>query len=85
MIIALIITVNVIVMLLFGYDKMRAREGGWRVSEKTLLLAAFVAPFGAAYGMRRYHHKTRHSKFLLVYLFMLFQIALAVYLAYYLL
>jgi uncharacterized membrane protein YsdA (DUF1294 family) len=77
-----ILILNIIVMLLFGHDKRMAREGGWRVSEATLLLAALLAPFGAAYGMRRYHHKTRKLKFLLVYVFMFLQLALVAYLIY---
>jgi len=77
-----ILVANVVAMLMFRHDKRRAREGGWRISEGVLLLVAFFAPFGAAYGMRRYHHKTRKLKFLLVYVFMLLQLALVAYLLY---
>jgi uncharacterized membrane protein YsdA (DUF1294 family) len=77
-----IIILNILAILLFRHDKKRAREGGWRVPESTLLLVALLAPFGAAYGMRRYHHKTRKLKFLLVYVFILLQLALGAYLLY---
>jgi uncharacterized membrane protein YsdA (DUF1294 family) len=77
-----ILILNILVMALFRHDKRRAKEGGWRVSEGTLLMAALLAPFGAAYGMRRYHHKTRKLKFLLVYVFLLLQLALVACLLY---
>jgi uncharacterized membrane protein YsdA (DUF1294 family) len=76
------LVLNFLVMLLFRHDKKKARERGWRTPEGTLLLAALFAPFGAAYGMHRYHHKTHKLKFLLVYVFMLLQITLFVYLLY---
>jgi uncharacterized membrane protein YsdA (DUF1294 family) len=81
-ILLVILALNLSVMLLYRHDKEKARSGGWRTSEGTLLLAALVAPFGAAYGMRRYRHKTRKAKFLLVYVFMLLHLAIIAYLAY---
>lgn len=77
-----ILILNLLIMLLFRHDKHRAREGGRRTPESTLLLAALFAPFGAAYGMHRYRHKTRKPKFLLVYVFMLMQLTLMAYLVY---
>ncbi len=78
-ILLIILFLNLLVMLLFRHDKNLAKQGGRRVSEATLLVAAFFAPFGAALGMRRYHHKTRHLKFLSVYVFMLFQLMAIAY------
>ena len=77
-----ILSLNLLVMSLFRHDKKKAREGGWRTPENALLMAALFAPFGAAYGMRKYHHKTRKSKFLLVYVFVSLQLALFAYLVY---
>lgn len=77
-----IVILNILIMLLYRHDKLKAREGGRRVSERTLLISAFFAPFGAAYGMRKFHHKTRHLKFLLVYVFMLFQLVVVSYFLY---
>jgi uncharacterized membrane protein YsdA (DUF1294 family) len=79
LVIVALLVLNLAVMLLYRHDKVRARKGGRRVPESTLLWAALAAPFGAACGMRAFHHKTRHRKFLLVYAFMAFQIALIIY------
>ncbi len=78
-ILLVLLVLNLLVMLLYRHDKVMAKRGGRRVSESSLLLAAFFAPFGAVIGMRRFHHKTRHVKFLLVYLFMLLQLLVIVY------
>lgn len=67
--IAGIVTAGCLVMsgaafALYGADKSRARKGAWRISEKTLLLSALcLGSFGAAAGMRFFHHKTMHAKF----------------------
>jgi uncharacterized membrane protein YsdA (DUF1294 family) len=81
-ILLLLAVLNILIMLLFRHDKVKAREGGRRISERTLLILAFFAPFGAVYGMLRFRHKTRHLKFLLVYVFMLFQIVVVSYILY---
>jgi uncharacterized membrane protein YsdA (DUF1294 family) len=80
-----ILILNLLVMMLYRHDKIRAKQGGRRTSERTLLIAAFIAPFGAAYGMRRYRHKTSHLKFLLVYVFMMLQLVVMAYLVYWML
>ncbi|NLF27177.1 MAG: DUF1294 domain-containing protein [Clostridiales bacterium] len=47
-----------------GLDKLRARNGGRRVSERTLLLlAALLGAPGAYAGMMVFRHKTRHMRF----------------------
>ena len=73
---------NFIVFLLYGRDKQRAKAGEWRISEKTLLLCAFLlGGFGAGLGMRVFHHKTKHLTFrilipiaVLFNLFLLYQL-----------
>lgn len=80
--ILVLVILNLSVMLLYRHDKIRARKGGRRTPESTLLWAALIAPFGAAYGMRVFHHKTRHRKFLLVYLFMVLHLAIIFVLMY---
>jgi uncharacterized membrane protein YsdA (DUF1294 family) len=77
-----LLILNLVALLLFRRDKNRARNGEWRTSESRLLLVSFFGPFGAAYAMRRYRHKTRKLKFLLVPMFMLMQVAILIYLLY---
>lgn len=56
---------NLVAFVLFGFDKWRAKRGAWRVSEKTLLLAAFFAgALGAWAGVKMFRHKTRKPSFL---------------------
>ncbi len=55
---------NVVVMLVFGLDKLLAKMDAWRISEKTLFtLAALLGAAGAWAGMRIFRHKTRHNSF----------------------
>jgi uncharacterized membrane protein YsdA (DUF1294 family) len=82
LIILVLIILNLSVMFLYRHDKIRAMKGGRRTPESTLLWAALIAPFGAAYGMRLFRHKTRHRKFLLVYVFMVLHLAIIAYLVY---
>lgn len=49
---------------LMGWDKFRARTGGWRVPEKTLFGVALLGGgLGIWAGMRLFRHKTRHPQF----------------------
>ena len=55
---------NVLVMLVYGLDKLKARKGAWRIPEKTLILmAALMGGVGAYAGMKVFHHKTKHRYF----------------------
>lgn len=56
--------VNVITFIIYGIDKLKAKEHWWRISEFTLLLLAIVGgSLGAWFGMKFFHHKTLHKKF----------------------
>ncbi len=57
---------NFSVLLLYGYDKYQAVLSGRRISERTLLLSAVIAPFGALFGMVLFRHKTSTRKFVLL-------------------
>lgn len=55
---------NVIVFTVYALDKYKAVKNKWRISEKTLLILAFLmGGIGAylAFGLLR--HKTKHLKF----------------------
>ena len=50
--------------VLFAWDKKCAREGGWRISENTLLSFALIGgSLGAMIGQRLLRHKTRKQPF----------------------
>lgn len=49
---------------MYGTDKLKARKGSWRISERALLLSALcMGGPGALLGMRVFRHKTRHWYF----------------------
>ncbi|MEA3441587.1 MAG: DUF1294 domain-containing protein [Chloroflexota bacterium] len=56
--------INLTTFLVYGYDKYRAATGGWRVSERTLLLLAIIGgSVGALIGMHLFRHKTAKASF----------------------
>ena len=58
--------VNAVSFALYGIDKRRARKNLWRISERTLLLAAWLmGGVGALTGMRVFRHKTKHTAFVI--------------------
>ena len=77
-----IIAVNTIAFVLYGIDKGRARQGKWRIPEKTLLGIAIIGgSIGAFAGMHIFHHKTKHWYFRYgMPVIILVQIAAVVYL-----
>jgi len=55
---------NIFVLFVYGFDKFKAKKGGRRVSEKTLLFCAFfMGGAGALIGMILFRHKTKHLSF----------------------
>ena len=55
---------NLIVFLVYGIDKLKAKKEKWRIPEKTLLLMALcLGGTGALIGMGVFHHKTQHKSF----------------------
>ena len=56
--------INAAAFLFMLADKIKARRGSWRISEKTLLwLAVLGGSLGATLGMNLFRHKTQHPKF----------------------
>ena len=67
----ILVFLNLAVFIVYGADKLKAERNKWRISERTLLLLAFFAPFGAIAGMLIFRHKTRKKLFtILVPLFL---------------
>ena len=51
---------NVMIFIIYGIDKFKARRGAWRIPEKILLTIALVCGgFGAWLAGIAFHHKTR--------------------------
>jgi len=77
-----LICINAATFAVYGVDKRRARQGAWRVPEKTLFLLPLLGgSVGALAGMRVFHHKTKHWYFVWgIPLILLAQMALAVWL-----
>lgn len=58
--------VNFTAFIMYGIDKKKAVKGEYRISEKMLLLSGAVGgSIGAMIGMKVFHHKTRHKKFVI--------------------
>lgn len=56
--------INLVTFMLFGFDKLRAEAGSWRISEGTLLTWAFIGgSIGAYAGRAVFRHKTRKQPF----------------------
>ncbi|MDR2698708.1 MAG: DUF1294 domain-containing protein [Candidatus Methanoplasma sp.] len=60
---------NGVAFFLYWADKRKATGGKYRISESTLLISGLLGPFGALAGMKVFRHKTRKTKFKLIYLF----------------
>ena len=60
-----LVIVNVVTFFMYGIDKWRARKSKWRIKETTLLgMAVLGGSVGAWLGMKAWHHKTLHKKFI---------------------
>ena len=55
---------NLLVFLLYGLDKWKAKQNLWRIPEKMLLTVCLAGGgIGAACGMLIFRHKTNHWSF----------------------
>ncbi len=58
---------SVITFILYGFDKARARAGGWRVPEATLHWMALAGGFAGGWAGRAiFRHKTQKGFFTFV-------------------
>lgn len=63
-IVVYLLIVNIVAIVAYGVDKLKAKKNKWRISENTLLLIALVGgSIGAYLAMKLWRHKTNHKKF----------------------
>lgn len=55
--------VNVVVFIMYGADKHKAKHKKWRIPEGTLIIAAVFGIIGGLLGMLVFRHKTKKPKF----------------------
>jgi uncharacterized membrane protein YsdA (DUF1294 family) len=71
---------NLVGFLAMGNDKQKAKRNAWRIPERTLLLIAFLGGgLGSLVGMYTFHHKTKHTKFIILVPLATFTSLLALY------
>lgn len=59
-----ILIINLFAIFLMKYDKVKAINNQYRISEKTLFLIALIlGGVGIYIGMYLFRHKTKHVKF----------------------
>ena len=59
---------SIFLFCMMGIDKLRARRGRWRISERALFVFALLfGAVGGTIGMFVFHHKTRHLAFRLCF------------------
>jgi len=64
--IAFLAAVSLVTFIAYGVDKVKAKRGSERISERRLLALALVGgATGALLGMLLFRHKTRHLKFII--------------------
>ena len=67
-----VVVMNVLAFLLMAMDKSAAKQGKWRVPERTLfLVTALFGGLGGVLGMQLLRHKTKHWYFQLFFPLML--------------
>ena len=61
-----LVLMSLVLLIVMGLDKNKARRGAWRVPEARLFFLALLGGgLGGWIGMRLFHHKTRHWTFAL--------------------
>lgn len=77
-----LISINVLALILFWFDKWMGHSGGWRIPELVLWgSAALGGSVGSVMGMMWFRHKTKKLSFqLVVAVIILLQAAVVAYL-----
>lgn len=66
LIFAYLIVINTVGFFISLADKSAARNGRWRVPERTLFLVSIIGgSVGTYISMRIFHHKTKHKRFMI--------------------
>tara|TARA_B100002051_G_C16273480_1_gene410040 strand:+ start:194 stop:514 length:321 start_codon:yes stop_codon:yes gene_type:complete len=66
--VVLVVVLSAVSFVVYAWDKWRARRAGYRVPEKTLQLLALCGGWpGALLGQRVLRHKTRKTRFQIVF------------------
>lgn len=62
-----ILIVNVLAFILYGIDKRRSQRKMYRIPENTLLwMARIGGGVGSWLGIKVFHHKTKHKRFMII-------------------
>ena len=65
--VAYLLFINLLAFVLYGIDKRKARKDKYRISESTLLwMARLGGGVGSWIGIRKFHHKTKHKRFVII-------------------
>lgn len=60
--------INIILFILMGVDKARAKNEGWRIPEANLFVVSLLGgAAGGFLGMYTFKHKTKKIQFYLIY------------------
>ncbi len=60
--------INIVLIILMGVDKVKAKRNEWRIKEATLFSAALLGGgIGGFIGMKLFHHKTKKWYFYAVF------------------
>ena len=64
--IILYLIANLVTVILYKVDKVKAVKKSWRIKEKVLLsFGFFFGAFGALFAMHTFRHKTKHWYFVI--------------------
>ncbi len=60
--------VNIVLFILMGVDKVKAKRNEWRIRESTLLITSLIGGgIGGFIGMKLFHHKTKKWYFYVMF------------------
>lgn len=64
LVLAYVVLNSIILFVMMGMDKSKAKKREWRIAERTLFtVAVFGGAVGGVIGMYLFRHKTNHTNF----------------------